>query len=344
MKNKKIFENILTFDNLYDSALSCSKNVNWKYVTSNYILNNLKETYKLHEELITDTYKEQKQKKFKVYEPKEREVHSIAFRDRVYQRVLTDLSMYPIMSKSFIYDNCACQKQKGTDFARMRLREHMRRFYSRYKTNQGYIIHIDIKKYYPNMPHDIAEKLLKKRLPEDIYTRVLDILRQEKSEKGYHPGSQLIQILGVSFLSEMDHYIKERLHVKYYVRYMDDLVLIVKDNPQFYLQNIILQLQKIKLEVNTKKTKIKKLSKGDLFLGFHFSLGETGKLYMCLSKQNIKRRKRKIQKTIPYQTQKAAEESYNTWRDYASRSTNKAFLKEMDALFRRTLYESNSKK
>ena len=51
------------------------------------------------------------------------------------------------MTKSFINENCACQKKKGTDYARNLIKEKLRKYYRTYGTNAGYIIHIDIKKY-----------------------------------------------------------------------------------------------------------------------------------------------------------------------------------------------------
>ena len=140
---KNIDYNITSFDNLYESALKCASGVKWKKSVAHYMLNQLEETYKLSTSLENGTYKERKHKVFKIYEPKEREVMSISFRDRVYQRTLNDKILYPIMTNSFIFDNCACQKGKGTDFARNRLKKHLRSFYRRYG-NKGYFIHIDI--------------------------------------------------------------------------------------------------------------------------------------------------------------------------------------------------------
>ena len=170
----------ITYENLYHSANKCSLNVKWKKTVAHYLLNQLEETYKLKKSLDNGTYKERRHKVFKIYEPKEREVLSIAFRDRVYQRLICDEVIYPIMTKSFIYDNCACQKGKGTDFARNRVKTHLRRFYQHYGDNKGYIIHIDIKKYYPSMSHEKAISLFRSKLPTDIFKQVETILNKYK--------------------------------------------------------------------------------------------------------------------------------------------------------------------
>lgn len=316
---------VLSFENLYISALKCSKGVKWKRQVAHYMLNQLEETYKLYIGLLKGTYKERRHKVFKVYEPKEREVLSISFRDRVYQRTLNDLVLYPIITKSFIYDNCACQKGKGTDFARNRLKIHLRRFYQHYGDNKGYIIHVDIKKYYPNMSHRVAENLFKEKLPPQIFERVKVILQTYKGDKGYYAGSQLIQILGISILDKLDHYIKEKLKVKHYVRYMDDLILIVRENPYYYINVIERELNKLEFELNVEKTKVRRLHQGDVFLGFKFQLSNSGKVYQCLTTTNIKRAKRKLKHWN--------KDQFEIWWSYANKSTSKKRIMEVKKLY-----------
>ena len=321
---------ILSFDNLHHSSLKCARTVKWKRSVAHYLLNQLEETHKLYESLMNGTYKERRHKVFKVYEPKEREVLSIQFRDRVYQRTLNDLVLYPIMTKSFFYDNCACQKGKGTDFARNRLKTHLHRFYQHYGDNKGYLIHIDIRKYYPNMSHKVALNLFKEKLPPHIFERVKVILQTYKGDKGYYAGSQLVQILGISILDKLDHYIKEKLRVKHYIRYMDDLILVVRENPYYYIGEIEKQLQMLEFELNTDKTKVRKLYQGDTFLGFKFLLSNSGKVYQCLANSNIKRAKRKAKHRN--------KDQFNVWWSYANKSTSKKKIMEV-----KKIYESTSK-
>ena len=323
----------ITFDNLYISGGKCSKNVKWKKSTAHYLLNQLEETYKLFIDLKNGTYKERPHKEFKVYEPKERDVLSIAFRDRVYQRTLNDLVIYPKMTKSFIYDNGANQLNKGTDFARDRLKEHLHRYFRENHTNKGFIIHLDIKKYYPTMSHQVAEDLLKKKLPKNVFLLVKDMLKMYKGDVGYCAGSQLIQILGISVLDNLDHYIKEQLKVKHYVRYMDDLVLIVKDNPQYYMDCVSKKLEKLHFKLNETKSKYTTIYKGVDFLGFNFSMNETGKVYKCILKSNLKRRRTKLRKQGEKQTIDELKSSYTTWRNYAITSTSKKGIYACDKIY-----------
>lgn len=111
-------EDIIGFEALFESMQKCKKGVMWKGSAAHYVLNGLEETLKLEKQLKTGTYKARQTTKFRVTYPKPRDIVSICFRDRVYQRSLNDNAIYPAMTKSFIQHNCACQKDKGTDYAR----------------------------------------------------------------------------------------------------------------------------------------------------------------------------------------------------------------------------------
>lgn len=294
--DKKI-EDVFTFDNLYYIALQCCKGVRWKPSVSHFYLNSLEEISKLYESILDGSYKEKNFKIFKVYEPKEREVISIKFRDRVFQRTLDEKAIYPQITKSFIYDNAASQKEKGTDFVRNRLKKYMIGYYQSKHTNKGFFVHLDIRKYYNNLLHSITEQLLHDNFLSEINTIIDKILSKFPGDRGYVAGNQLIQIIGLAYLNKLDHYIKEQLRIKRYVRYMDDFIFIVetKEQAEYFVSKIREQLGEIGLELNEDKTTISSLYKGVDFLGFKFRIGNTGKIYQCLLSQNIKRRRRKLQ-------------------------------------------------
>jgi len=100
---------------------------------------------------------------------------AISYRDRVWQRTLNDKILYPTMSKSFIKENGACQIGKGIDYCLDLFRKQLRRFYINHGTD-GYILQIDIKKYYPSMKHNIVKEMFRKKLEPDAYEIVAQIL------------------------------------------------------------------------------------------------------------------------------------------------------------------------
>lgn len=288
-------ENIIGTDALYESMLKCSKGVKWKGTTAYYRHHCFDEIDRLSLQLHNGTYKERKAKFFTITEPKRREIMSIHFRDRVYQRSLNDTAIYPQASKSFIADNFACQKNKGTDAARERLRDFLHRYYRKHGA-EGYVLKIDIKGYYPNMRHDFAESMLRDYLDDETYQLAQNVLAHLPGEIGYNPGSQIVQIVGITALDKIDHFIKERLRVKFYIRYMDDFILIHQDKEflKRCLSQIEIKLKEQGMEINTGKTYIQSVSDPIIYLGFVYRLTQSGKVVILADPKKIKHERKKI--------------------------------------------------
>lgn len=341
-------EKIIGFDALYESMWNCKKGVMWKDSTAGYVLNGIEKTMNLERQLHDGTYRAAKTVNFKITSPKPREIASITFRDRVYQRSLNDNAVYPIMSKSFILDNYACQKGKGTDAARNRLKEFLRRHYRKHG-NVGYVAQFDIHGYYPNMSHAVTEGLFRQKLPEEVAKMVVAILHhQYSSEFGYNPGSQLIQIAGISILDGFDHYMKEQLHAKLYLRYMDDFMVISPGKD--YLADCQVKarsyLKTLGFELNEKKTIVYPLSKGIEFLGFRFFLTDTGKVLMLIRPENVKRERRKLRRLVAKSKRGGlprdkVDESYAAWCNHAGKGNSYQLLKRMDAFYQELWGDDN---
>ena len=333
-------ESVISYDALYSSMRKCTKGVLWKDSVSSFRLNAVEKTMKLSDRLHDGTYKAQPPVIFSVTSPKPREIASVAFTDRVYQRSLNDNVVYPIMSQSFILDNYACQKDKGTDACRERLKEFLRRFFRKYGQN-GYVAQFDIRGYYPNMNHILTEGVFRSKLRPEVYEMVQTILREQyPGEKGYNPGSQLIQIAGISVLDGMDHFIKEKLHAKFYIRYMDDFMIIHPDRD--YLENCVQAvtafLKNLKFIINPEKTKIFPLSEGINYLGFFFRMTETGKVLMTIRPENVKRERKKLRRLVAKSKRgliprEKVRESYEAWRNHASKGNSFHLLQRMDAYY-----------
>lgn len=332
-------DQIIGFDALWDSMQKCRRGVMWKDSVANFVLNGVPEVARLSDELESGTYKERQHKYFTIQYPKEREIMSISFRDRVYQRSLNDVAIYPIMSKSFIYDNCACQRGKGSDFARRRMKCHMERYYREHGA-AGYVLKIDIKKYYDSMRHDVVKDLFRKRLPPNVYERAAVILDGFPGDVGFNPGSQIIQIAGISVLDPLDHFIKERLRVKHYMRYMDDMVLIGNDHGQLleWLEVIKEKLAEIGFETHPKKTRITPLRIGMMWLGYRYRLTGTGKVVMTADPDRLKATRRKYYRLAQKCkrgeiSREKVDQSYQCWRECASKGDGYMMLKHMDEYY-----------
>ena len=288
--------NITEFDSLYESMMKCKKGVVWKPSVKSFVLNSEENLLRMERQLEEGTWKNGKPKPVLVTYPKRREALSIPFKDRVYQRSINDNSLYPQMTKSFIYANCACQTGKGTDFARKLVKRYLWNYFCNYGSD-GWLVQIDIHGYYLNMRHSDVEEQISCKTDSDTSRMSCGVLRdQYAGETGYNPGSQMVQIAGISLLDPVDHYIKEQLHVRYYIRYMDDfwMLLPTKEQAEETYLKTTEQLRTYGLEINEKKSHVTQLRKGFTFLGFQFHMTDTGKVIMTLNPDSVKHERRTL--------------------------------------------------
>lgn len=153
-------------------------------------------------------------------------------------------------------------------------------------------------------------------------------------------GSQASQILALCLLNELDHYIKERLHIKQYIRYMDDFVLLHpnKEYLQYCKREIKKYLNSICLCLN-EKTQIYKLSQGVIFLKWRYLLTKTGKVVRKMSDRSITKQKRKMRKFVirlrdKKMTMFDVYQSYQSWRANALRGDTKGIIYKMDKYYK----------
>lgn len=291
--------NYKSFKNLYKGLKKSCRNVRWKTSVTSYEINGLKNTARLIRELKNGNYKISEYQTFQIHEPKERTIHATRIKDRQFQRSLCDNYLYEELTKHFIHDNCACQLGKGTFFAVDRLKTHLHRFFRKHKKN-GYYLKCDIRHFFDSIPHDVAKAIIVKYVKdEEVRQYVFDIIDSFEGDVGIGLGSQVSQLIALAILDELDHIIKEVLHIKFYVRYMDDFILIHEDSQylKYCLDLINNHLSSLGLELN-QKTSIQPLRHGLTFLHWRFIITETGKVIMTQEKCRSKRRKRKIQRMI----------------------------------------------
>lgn len=344
-KNPEIKDLVCDFENLYKALYKCKHNVLWKDSVAGFVKNGLVNCYKLKQQLNNDTYEIDPYTIFKVYEPKERIIVSTRIKDRVFQRSLCDNYLYPTVSKSFIYDNCACQIGKGTEFARDRLKCHIQKFYRKYGLN-GYVLKCDLSNYFGSTPHKVAIEAVDKRTPDDwAVQKVCQIVRSfnqgEDASIGMGLGSQVTQLIELAVLDDLDHYIKEQLHVKHYIRYMDDFILIHPDKE--YLKTcraeISNRLTALGLSLNQKKTQLAPISQPIRFLGFSFHLTDTGKVVIKLLPEKVSHERRRLKKLVKrvnegLMTRQQVDDCYQSWKAHASYGDTHNLIIQMDQFYK----------
>lgn len=330
----------------------CSRNVKWKDSVAGFLNNGLANCLRLHNSLCDGSYQIDPYTHFTIHEPKTRNIVSTRFKDRVFQGSLSDNYLYEQITKSFIRDNCACQVGKGTDDAMMRLSVHMREHFRKYG-GEGFVLQCDLSNFFGSTTHETAKTTNARYVPDEwAYSKTVEIIDSFNDEEnpgvGMGLGSEITQITQLAVLNPLDHYIKERLGIRHYVRYNDDFILIHNDIEHLkYCRNEIKEhLEKLELKLSEKKTKIFPLSQGINFLGFKFRITETGKIIKTLNRENIAKRKRKIRKQKGLvgkgiMTKEECNESYQSWKAHAKRGNTHNLILEMDKFYKEIWRASN---
>ena len=313
------------------------KGVSWKPSVKQFVLNGCSECSKMSKRIIDGTWKNGRPHEITISYPKKRKGLAIRFPDRVYQGILNDEVLYPEMTRRFIYANMACQKGKGPDKARELLKKYIRNHYHNHRTD-GYVLQIDITGYYPNMRHDKVKACFGRYIQPDVMRLVSDVLDQQYvGDVGYNPGSQMVQIAGISLLNGIDHFIKEKLMVRHYIRYMDDFILIheSKEYLEHCLYEIKSMLADLGLSVSQKKTHITPLSKGFMFLGFKWRITETGRILLFVDPKTVKHERKKLYRLVSKAkrgkiTKDKVYECWQSWKAHAEHGNSHLLLERLD--------------
>lgn len=344
-ENKKIrnkdctFENVTDFNNLKNSFYKARKTVNWKASVQRYGCDVLKNAMKASTDLRNGKSVSKGFIEFDICERgKRRHITSVHISERVVQKCLCDYGIVPVIEKSLIYDNGASQKGKGTDFARDRLKEHLRRYYRKHG-REGYIVMGDCHNFFGSIDHSVVERNVRKYITDE---RVCNLTMSfvEPFKHGLGLGSQVCQILAVSYQNNVDHCIKEVMRCKYYGRYMDDFYIIceTKEKAAEILKEIKKMYHDIGIKLNDKKTDIVKLTHGFTWLQDRMYITNTGKVIDRPGRKNITRNRKKLKKIAKlfnegYMDYKEVEAYYSSHKGYYKNKNGYYTKRNMDKLF-----------
>ena len=291
-----LYQNICSLENIIKE----SKNINIKNKSklerfNDYFSIN---TVTIYNELNNKTYKVGKYNIFKIYEPKERIIMSLNLKDKIVNNLVSKYILN-VLDKSLIEENIATRKNKGSSYGIKLLKKYLNEI----KDKDFYILKFDIRKYFYNINHNKLKEIIRNKIKDVDALSIIDEIIDSTNyindygytkEKGISIGNQTSQIFAIYYLNELDHYIKEKLKIKYYLRYMDDGILIheSKEYLKYCLEKIKEILEEYGLELN-EKTKIYTKKEGVTFLGFHFKINNN-KVIITLKNETKRRFKKKM--------------------------------------------------
>ncbi len=224
--------------------------------------------FHLQKQLLDKTWSPAPFRQFTVHEPKVRLIQAPAFGDRVIHHALMRITM-PIFERRFIADTYACRLGKGNLGASKRLQQFMHAASRRW--GKPYILKADISKYFPSINHAILQQRVERIIADAdmlwLFERI--IKGSGYTDYGLPIGALTSQWLANLYLDALDHFVKDDMGVQYYVRYMDDFVLVgpSKEWCWEHLVKIETFLQGLHLRLNP-KTGVWPITQGVDFVGY----------------------------------------------------------------------------
>lgn len=333
-REQSLIDRITDKQNIYD-AYKKSPEGDGKYKIE-AMLFSADETYnlmKLRQSLIDGTYEFDDYIEFYVHEPKVRLIHAPRYKDKIVQLAINNV-LKQIYNPAFIYDSYACIENKGTHKCVDRISYFMRKAKWQYGED-AYIIKMDIEKFFYSIDRGILKELVRKKIhckqTLKILFKIIDSADQI-DYRGMPLGNTLSQLFANVYMNEIDQYAKRKLGLKFYVRYADDTVIIVKDKETAnrVLRELIYYYdKKLNLTMSKDKTKIFPIAQGVNVVGF--KIHPTHRLLRNDSKKKIKRKSKRFPYSIAEgrMTVEKAEQMLNSWLGHARHGSSYNFIQSL---------------
>lgn len=317
-KSRYIYSDAITYDNLYKMWLIIHKTCKDKRALFLFALNLNSNLLILFASLKNKTYQPSPYRTFMIFEPKPRLVMSQSIRDKIVNHFVTNYYLIPYLENKLIDANVATRKNKGSGYAVKLLKKYFHSLLLQYPGKEIYCLKIDISKYFYSIDHEILMEKVEHYICDEDVLNLLSLLIGEtnqeyinknidyynqkyhidipyyKNKKGLSIGAMSSQFLAIFYLSDLDHFIKEKLKCKYYIRYMDDFLILDVDRERlkYCFKEIKGELLKLKLHEN-KKSNLYRASLGFTFLGYRYQV-KNNKLQISLYKKTVKKIKKRL--------------------------------------------------
>ena len=288
MKIKHVFDLIFSDDNLYEAIQDASKGrrYNKDVLRVQHDIWNVIE--QIQQDVRSGKYTIDKYYIFYVYEPTKRMIMSITFYHRIVQWAIYRV-INPLLVKGYIKDTYGCIPGRGSLAAMQRLRYWIKSV--EHKPGTWYYLKLDISKYFYRISHEVLKEILARKIKDQQLLQVLyNIIDCQHTPFGLPPGkgpgevpleerlydvgmpvgNLLSQVFANIYLDVLDQFCKRTLCIHFYVRYMDDIIILSDSKEQLHMWKA--EIQKfvettLRLSLN-QKTCIRPISQGIEFVGY----------------------------------------------------------------------------
>jgi RNA-directed DNA polymerase len=276
-----IWPKLVSFENLLLAYRKARRGKRTRPGVAEFGLDLEHELIALQRELQNGSYQAGDYRLFMIYERKPRVIAAAPFRDRVVHHAVMNL-IEPPLDRTFISDSYACRHAKGVHAAVDRYQAWAQRY--------RYVLKMDVRQYFPSIDHDILKDKLRRRIKDrsalDLLDRIIDGSPKATAEPCYFAGDNLFtpferrvgipignltsQFFANLYLDDLDHFIKQKLCVRPYLRYVDDMVVLDNDKRRLAeIRSVVrerLALDRLRLHPN--KAHITSVTDGLNLLGY----------------------------------------------------------------------------
>lgn len=313
-----IYYKHITYENVFDTWNIVRKTCKNKKAIFRFHINKSTNIYNIYKVLYEKRYKPLPFRLFLIFEPKPRLVMSQSVSDKIVNHFVAKYYLLPYLENKLIDSNVATRKNRGSKYASKLIEDYINKIRLKYPNKEIYSLNIDISKYFYNIDHNILLNKLKKDIKDEDVLNLIKIIIDEtnkpyvneiikklnaennidiplyKKGVGLSIGAMTSQFLAIYYLNDIDHYIKENLKCKYYIRYMDDFIILDCDKEKLerIWKKIKLKISELNLKINP-KSNISKLSVGFSFVGYKYKI-ENNKFKIKYRKKTIRKIKKKL--------------------------------------------------
>ncbi len=276
-----LWPQVVSFENLLLAYRKARRGKRTRAEVGRFALNLESELLDLQQELETGEYQPGDYRLFTIYERKPRAIAAAPFRDRVVHHAVMNV-VEPLIDRTFIDDSYACRHGKGVHLAVDRYQAWARRY--------AYALKLDVSKYFSSVDHLILKGKLRRRLKDNKVLRLLDRIIDTAPEGAHNmiyfdgddlftPGQRRVgipignltsQFFANLYLDGLDHFLKEDLRVKAYLRYVDDMVILGDDKGRLaeIREKVRAKLAEERLLLHPRKAHITPVEDGLNLLGY----------------------------------------------------------------------------
>ena len=280
-RHAHLWSGITSFGNLLLAARKAQRGKRFGESTARFNFHLEGELLRLQEQLQGRSYRPGPYRSFVIREPKKRLISAAPYRDRVVHHALCNI-IEPIFDRTFIDDSYACRTGKGTHTAVDRLTQFLRR--------SRYVLKCDVRKFFPSIDHEMLKGLVRRKIKCPHTLWLIDLIMHHSNEQepaaAYFPGDDLFtpferrrglpignltsQFFANVYLNGFDHWMKEVVGARHYLRYVDDFLVL--GDKKSWLHEVLARsreyLATLRLKLHARKCRVFPVACGTEFLGY----------------------------------------------------------------------------